>query len=244
MQSLQACQEAIDRLVATEKLATSGGNAEGPYKAMHDFRHRKTVEICKQWVPSPQAKVLDVGRSAMTDLLATQYRDISTLGFPIFLGPNETDPRPQVPHIEFDLTRCADTQAWPARNSEFDLIVYCETIEHLPIAPEFSLIFLCYLLKQGGMLLVTTPNAVRLGNRIRMALGQNPFERIRYFDQNPGHFREYTCDELRAMAEPSGLNCIEARTLNMYPRPWKRWLASIGPLQGFADNLLAVYEKP
>jgi hypothetical protein len=244
MQSLQSYQTIINRLVETEKRATSGGIAEGPYKAMHDFRHRKTVEICKQYVSSPEAKVLDVGRSAMTDLLAAQYRDISTLGFPIVLGPGESDPRPQVPHIEFDLTRCADTRSWPARNGEFELIVYCETIEHLPIAPEFSLIFLGYLLKRGGRLLVTTPNAVRLGNRIRMALGQNPFERIRYFDQNPGHFREYTRAELIAMAEPSGLNCIEVMTLNMYPRPWKRWLASAGPLQGFADNLLAVYEKP
>ncbi len=55
------------------------------------------------------------------------------------------------------------------------------------------------LLKPGGAMLVTTPNAAALSKRLRLLFGQNPFEMLRETPENPGHFREYTALEMRKL---------------------------------------------
>jgi hypothetical protein len=207
----------------------------------------KTLGICKSWASRQNIEVLDIGRSPLTGMLAAFYDKVSTLGFPL-PGGSET-PYPiagkdgkDVPHIPFDLTRCRFVEEWPDHANRFDLIVYCETIEHMHVAPEFTLMLFAYLLKEGGKLIVTTPNAVRLGNRLRFVLGRNPFERIRFIAENPGHFREYTREELQGMGGEAGLICLRSEVVNMYPRWWKAPL-EIGPLKALGDNLVAVYSK-
>lgn len=51
----------------------------------------------------------------------------------------------------------ADIQALPFANESFDLIVSCETIEHLP-DPALGLRELARVLRAGGRLVLTTPN--------------------------------------------------------------------------------------
>src|SRR5205814_4790582 len=119
-----------------------------------------------------------------------------------------------VPHIVCDLNRSCDAASWPGDKSRFDLIVFAETIEHLHTPPEFALMMLGSLLKPGGLLLVTTPNAAGLSRRIRLLFGYHPYEKIRYFSHNPGHFREYTRREMIEMGQTAGLEVRECRTIN------------------------------
>jgi SAM-dependent methyltransferase len=90
----------------------------------------------------------------------------------------------------------------------FDLIVFGEVIEHLYTAPELVLGFLSKLLSPGGLILCQTPNAVALSKRVRMFIGTNPYQRIRINTSNPGHFREYTREELMSIGERVGLRVV------------------------------------
>lgn len=247
MKTRDEYRRAIQNLIDRENGVNSGPSAQDAYLKMHVDRFRRTLSICTHWVPDPAARVLDVGRSPLTGLLAGRYHSVSTLGFPLAGDP--VPPYPitgqdgkDVPHISFDLTRAGHPEEWPDAGKGFDLIVYCETLEHMHIAPEFTLMLLGYLLSASGKLVLTTPNGVRLGNRLRLLLGRNPFERIRFFDQNPGHFREYTSAEMRSMAAPSGLRCLSSEVVNLYPRPWKSVFAS-GPFKSLGDNLVAVFSR-
>jgi hypothetical protein len=57
-----------------------------------------------------------------------------------------------------------------------------------------------------------TPNAASLRKRIKLLIGRNPYERIRVDRSNPGHFREYTVNELRSIVSGAGFTVQEVWT--------------------------------
>ncbi len=203
----------IQSLIDTEKESTSSVGAQENYLRDHTNRFNATIELCKAAVPSKDANVLDIGRSYFTSMLAQQYNNVTSLGFPLDTddgGHREKEESKQIGHINFDLTNSKDADSWPKPETKFDLIVYAETIEHIYIAPEFTLLMLRSLLAENGKLIITTPNATAFHKRIRLMLGRNPYEKIRFFDQNPGHYREYTMKELTGMCTKSGFSIYKA----------------------------------
>ncbi len=165
------------------------------------------MRLCRRYAPDRSIRVLDVGRSELTCYLATFYGDVHTLGFDPGMddgGHRERDAMDAVPHITFDLLRSDRVPEWPDCG-RFDLIVFSEVIEHLSIAPEYTLTFLRNLLTEKGVLICTTPNAAEIGKRLRMLAGRNPYERLRLYALNPGHIREYTREELCVIADSAGL---------------------------------------
>jgi SAM-dependent methyltransferase len=112
-----------------------------------------------------------------------------------------------VPHINFDLLNSHIPSSWPDCG-HFDLIVFSEVVEHLGVAPEYVFAFLASLLADRGILICTTPNAADVSKRMRLALGGNPYERLRLYSVNPGHVREYTKRELCEIAGGVGLVCL------------------------------------
>jgi hypothetical protein len=53
-----------------------------------------------------------------------------------------------------------------------------------------------------------TPNAAALHQRVKLAIGRNPSEPIRSSRTNPGHFHEYTIEELREAARSADLEIV------------------------------------
>jgi len=91
---------------------------------------------------------------------------------------------------------------------QFDLIVMCETIEHLPFNPIPSLRAINSALAPAGRLYLSQPNLASLSNRKRILLGQSHHNPIGdYFlqldptvDFSVGlHWREYTASEIREL---------------------------------------------
>ncbi len=235
--------ERIRRLVDEEKERTSSPAAAATYAKNQALRFGKTYELCCQLVPDTKAVVCDVGRSPFTEKLSNRFAEVWSLGFPLDTddgGHRETNALRDVKHIEFDLNSSHDVEGWPRESVRFDLIVCAETIEHLHTPPEFALMVLGSLLKPGGLLLVTTPNACGIARRLMLLWGTNPFERIRYYSRNPGHFREYTRAEMIEMGNTAGLEVRECRTINFYKQRLAivDWLKIPAP---FRDSLLAVY---
>jgi SAM-dependent methyltransferase len=78
----------------------------------------------------------------------------------------------------------------------FDCIIFLETLEHLNRWPEQVLDDIHKLLKQDGVLLLSTPNLVRFSNRVRMFFGKRPNNPFKYSEAGEHHVREYTLSEL------------------------------------------------
>jgi 2-polyprenyl-3-methyl-5-hydroxy-6-metoxy-1,4-benzoquinol methylase len=235
--------ERIRQLVDREKERTSSPEAAKVYAKNQARRFKITYDLCCQLVPDTNAVVCDVGRSPFTERLSNRYAQVWSLGLPLDEddgGHRETNALRDVPHIACDLNSSIDVDRWPRESVRFDLIVCAETIEHLHTPPELALMMLSSLLKPQGLLLVTTPNACGIARRLKLLLGSNPFERIRYYALNPGHFREYTRREMIEMGETAGLKVRECRTINFYKQRLAvfDWIKIPPP---FRDSLVAVY---
>ncbi len=115
----------------------------------------------------------------------------------------------------------------PVKNNSFDTVISNQVIEHI-YDTDFYLEDIYRALKPGGILLITTPNAVSLSDRFRALLGDLPIAaevstRYRLRDSHPpaGHIRIYTFEQLRHQLQRTGFKVIEKRTTNFpFPIYW------------------------
>jgi SAM-dependent methyltransferase len=98
-----------------------------------------------------------------------------------------------------------ETERFPYDDGSFDLVLCCEILEHLPNDPTHVLAEIHRVLrKPEGTLLLTTPNALRLGNLILMQRGDNVYEELSGYGTYGRHNREYTVAELHKLLEACG----------------------------------------
>jgi SAM-dependent methyltransferase len=172
--------------------------------------HYRRYAVLVAWVAEAIAeldldrtvRLLDIGSSYQTALFRDRLPSVvvDTLGIEDTTFP----PRDGERHIPFDLNDAQYRARWLTVNQSYDVIVMAEVLEHLHTAPELVLGSLRPLLAAGGRFILQTPNGVALRRRVRMLRGCNPYELIRRTPWNPGHFREYTMPELRAIALNAG----------------------------------------
>lgn len=151
-------------------------------------------------------------------------------------------------HIEFDLNNCVNEINWP-ETGEYEIIVACEIIEHVYTSPEFIFPFFKKILKRGGFLVIGTPNAVSLKNRLEMIVGRNPYELIRTTLNNPGHFREYTKQEIIDYAYLAGFKLFDSNISSIFNyinhgligKIYKK-LTNILP-SSYRDNMTLIFKK-
>src|SRR3989442_552147 len=163
-----------------------------------------------------RARVLDVGPHFLTVLLRHFFGDrivLHTLGW---ANERLAPSRNIAKHTQFDLNDAHDRARCPSGET-YDMVVMAEVIEHLYTAPRVVLGFLARLLDDRGSLIIQTPNAAALRNRVKLMLGRNPFEPIRETRSNPGHFREYTGRELVTICENAGLECERLAYVDYWP---------------------------
>jgi hypothetical protein len=174
----------------------------GGYRAFHAPRYAYLAALVEQHL-RPGGRVLDIGLSPFTALLRQRIASpVDTLGL-------EADsPMRAECHYAFDLNTLADPRAPQPGLPQYAVIVFAEVLEHLHVAPSLVLGFLRGHLEQGGVLVLQTPNAASLGKRLKLLAGRNPYEMIRTDPGNPGHFREYTLSELRALARTTGFEIL------------------------------------
>jgi SAM-dependent methyltransferase len=109
------------------------------------------------------------------------------------------------------------TPVYPFPESSFDLVFFCETLEHLVVDPLATFRRLQRILRPGGHLLITLPNAVRLANFALMLHGHNFFDL--YQSQNGvhgRHNREFTLAELETLLRHNGFEVVRAETHDRY----------------------------
>jgi 2-polyprenyl-3-methyl-5-hydroxy-6-metoxy-1,4-benzoquinol methylase len=204
----------LDALLARHAASAAAMSpAASYYWARHAGRFRCVLTYLDEQARAKTRTVLDVGGSFQTPLLAKFFPEwqIDTLA-------DIVDERFALPapsrHFRFDLNAAADAKAWPQFGTRYDLIVFMEVVEHLAVPPAQVLRFLAAQLNEGGAILLTTPNAAWLKNRLKLMRGKNPFELLR--EDRSGHIREYTLDELKVSANDAGLRCRDAKLCGLY----------------------------
>ena len=237
MRSAEDIEHLLMQLLEDEKAETCGQGSMHNYLDVHQARFSDILQICQLHVPSRSARVLDIGRSALTTQLCEFYQNVHTLGLELSMddgGHRELTTMDGIPHITFDLLNSPIRSAWPDCGT-FDLIEFSEVIEHLSVAPEFVFAVLSSMLAEHGVIICSTPNASDLAKRIRLAFGRNPYERLRLYSTNPGHIREYTRQELYQIASSVGLICKSHAFRNWGRRPGRSRLkaAIMGVLRAY-----------
>jgi 2-polyprenyl-3-methyl-5-hydroxy-6-metoxy-1,4-benzoquinol methylase len=105
----------------------------------------------------------------------------------------------------------------------FDICLFCEVLEHLPFDPAWALFNIVRTLRPGGLLLLTTPNPVRIENLEKMIRHRATFsDPISGYGIHGRHNREYAASELVELCSLTGLTILESRTIDVVPSPYSR----------------------
>lgn len=179
---------------------------EQVYLRTHARRYELLLELVRELQPE---RILVVGPSYETVLLRETLpaATVNTLGWHDDRFPLREGER----HTQVDLNSDDRAELEP-----HDVVVCAEVIEHLHVAPVPVLRFLATGLRPVGHLILQTPNATALPKRLRVLLGRNPYDPIRETPFNPGHFHEYTADELSNEVAAAGFDVVRVLTANYF----------------------------
>jgi SAM-dependent methyltransferase len=181
------------------------------YLEKHIPRLARTLAL----VPAPQStgRVLELGcYMQITPLLqrVCGYREVRGA----YYGPvGRVDRKSmQFPDGEFECSIDhfdAERNVFPYPDGHFDLVIAGEIIEHLTFDPMHMLLEARRVLRDGGFLLVTTPNVGSVTSAAKTLDGRdNP--QIFFLYKRPGgeeeigHVREYTAYELGEITKAAG----------------------------------------
>lgn len=101
-----------------------------------------------------------------------------------------------------DIVQCdIETQMYPFKDNTFDIVLFMEVMEHLGVNPIHALKEANRVLKKDGIMILTTPNILRLQNLKSIILTGRQLETLKSLSQIEwfgyiGHIREYTQKEL------------------------------------------------
>jgi SAM-dependent methyltransferase len=134
----------------------------------------------------------------------------------------------------FDLER----ERFPYPDDSFDVVLFCEVIEHLAENPVFTLSEIHRVLRPGGRVVLSTPNAARSGNVLRIWFGGNVYDQYHLGSPLRGsrHSREYTLRELEALIGGCGFRSDAAVGRNLGQTQYTRRTRPFEPLFRFVTR--------
>src|SRR6478735_11926585 len=112
-----------------------------------------------------------------------------------------------VRYVEWDLERVP----YPLDDGAYDGVVYTEVFEHLRDYPVRSLEECARILRPGGFLFFTTPNAAYLVNRVRLLRGRSVYTPMHDWIggvPHARHAREYLWPEVHEALALAGLDVV------------------------------------
>lgn len=197
-----------DRAPIMESLSTltiDGGIADELRPYLHGDLDRFLYTVAL--VPEEGGKALEIGANPyFTTALLRMQRPQYALDLVNYFGEIGSRGTQQVKWVDTDgrdQQLVADyhnvnieAQALPFDDSTYDLVLFCEVIEHLVGDPLAALREISRVMKPGGRLVLTTPNVCRMANVMALLGGSNIYDQYSGHGPHGRHNREYTRHEL------------------------------------------------
>jgi SAM-dependent methyltransferase len=120
-----------------------------------------------------------------------------------------------------------EDKVFPFEDNKFDVILFCEIIEHLLNDPVGVLNEIKRVLKPNGVLILTTPNVNRLENLVKMISGLNIYDPYSGYGPYGRHNREYNIHELSLLLDYCGFTVDSMFTIDTNKHSIKRDIFSI-----------------
>jgi SAM-dependent methyltransferase len=132
---------------------------------------------------------------------------------------------------------------FPFDADSFDVVLFCEILEHLVMDPLSVLREIHRVLKSTGVVVLTTPNACRLDNVFAMVAGANIYDEYSGYGPYGRHNREYNRHELHRLLDFAGFEVEYSFTADGHAADPRRWPAydEVGPLIKFRRPDLGEY---
>lgn len=170
-----------------------------------------------------------------TDLeltLANYYGTSGETTETVSFVPPGTDRRVEVSH------RCqlfnVEEEEFPFADDSFDVVLFCEMLEHMLMNPLATLREIHRVLKPSGVLVLTTPNVARLDNVLSLVSGVNMYDPYSGYGPYGRHNREYTRHELQRLLEFAGFDVERSFTADGHQSTaaGRPFYAEVAPLVG------------
>ena len=234
------------RAVLTKLIA-----ADDSYHKGHERRIARTLQVLIDQKPS--GKLLELGTGAIVPLALKNLvpnLEVHVTDFHLDL--------PSVDDIYLEL--CGDSitvpgyrvnleeTPLPIPDETFDVVLCCEVIEHMDVDPMFMLSEVNRVLKPGGVLIVTTPNAVSTWAVTKILRGIEPYFYMQYrpYHDPWRHNYEYSIHSLVAVLKAAGFDG-NAWTEDSFEEPnysdVNKLKASGYTLNHLGDNIFTVATK-
>lgn len=136
---------------------------------------------------------------------------------------------------------------------KYDVIMLHDVIEHFHVSPRSLLNTLVGQLNDGGMLVLTVPNAGNIRKRIHLLMGKTNYPRFGYFYWYPGkwdgHVREYVRGDLDSLVHFLGLSKVELKTFHIHLDVLSKtmrpiWQAVSTLMPNTRDSFYLIAKKP
>ncbi|MGX7680731.1 class I SAM-dependent methyltransferase [Jatrophihabitans sp. DSM 45814] len=112
---------------------------------------------------------------------------------------------------------------FPYQDDSFDVVLFCEMIEHMLMDPLATLRQIHRVLKPNGVLILTTPNVARIENVLRLLSGANLYDPYSGYGPYGRHNREYNRHELHRLLDFAGFEVETSFTADGHPSDATKW---------------------
>lgn len=168
------------------------------YHIVHTARLARTLDLLYDEVEEAgeEAKVLELGTSgflpaALKSLFPGVTIDVTN--FDVVAG-REHRFKCEFSGVPIDVKAFSvdlEKEFLPVPDGEYDIVVCGEVLEHMEIDPMFMLSEVNRVLRDGGRLLLTTPNVVSSRGIVKMLIGYEPYFYMQYHKTGEYHRHNY-----------------------------------------------------
>jgi len=213
-------EESVFNYLASWRLDEEGTEEEMTNYLRHDF---KRFLITLNLLPPGNGRLLEIGANPyFTSMLIrkfTSFELFMTNWFGDGLAEKITQYKVDGGGGRIAFESChhnVEAAPLPFDDGFFDVICFCEVIEHLTHDPLKALTHLKEKLKPGGHLVLSTPNVARLENIARLLAGANLYDPYSGYGPYGRHNREYNRHELALLLDHLGFELEEMFTADVH----------------------------
>ena len=130
-----------------------------------------------------------------------------------YTGADGAGTKREVTSAHFNL----EEEPFPWADDTFDVVIFCEILEHLLMDPVRVLREIHRVLRPDGTIVLTTPNVDRFENVHRLVVGANIYDPYSFYGPYGRHNREYNRNELHLLLGHLGFEIDRSFTADAFP---------------------------